>query len=472
MHRSGTSCVAGMLAAHGITPPGTVVRNWDNARGHFEATAVVRLNEAVLAHSGGHWLSPPATVRWTDEHATEREALLRGSGMVLKDPRTLLTLPFWRASLLPMRVIGVVRAPLAVARSLSSWRQMPLHDGLALWKAHNTALLAAHREAPDSFPLLDFDQAEEDFLAAVRVAFGMLEIKADEQVLRQSYGRELVHHDAHSDTERAFDTDELHAALRARCIGARTLKSASSVPAHSTFPWAEISAMRSALGVGDAIEGMKQAQRACATPGDLSAVAVPVVADFLRAGHAAMAGQVLSEMSARLPPALADLLAGKIALAAGDAHAAVACLTRACAVAEPFWEARQLLPQALRHAGFADAAGAAQLALVPHALYPHGLLATLAEWAWADGDHTAALDWSQQAINAAPVRRRGRLRTRLATWLRQRGDTVGAAHELVTAQTEDPAYFAGKRSFMRVSTAVAASPPPSILSAGGDKGAS
>jgi len=49
-----------MLAAHGITPPGTVVRNWDNTRGHFESAAVVRLNEAVLAHNGGHWLSPPS----------------------------------------------------------------------------------------------------------------------------------------------------------------------------------------------------------------------------------------------------------------------------------------------------------------------------------------------------------------------------------------------------------------------------
>jgi len=469
MYRSGTSCVAGMLAAHGITPPGTVVRNWDNTRGHFESAAVVRLNEAVLAHNGGHWLSPPSDMRWTVEHAVERDALLGHADMVLKDPRTLLTLPFWRASHLPMRVIGIVRAPLAVARSLSSWRQMPVRDGLALWQAHNTALLAAHREATEPFPLLNFDQSETDFLTAVAVAFGMLGIEGNEKVLRQSYERELVHHDAYTDTALADELLKLHAALCVRCIGAG---SSSNITASGTFPWAEISAMRVALYAGDVNAAAIQAQRAAAAPGDLSAVAVPVIADLLRAGQAGMAAQVLAGMRQKLSPALADLLAGKTALASGAVDEAVACLTRACAVAEPFWEARQLLPQALRRAGLHEAACTAQMALIPHALYPHGLLATLAEWAWADGDHTTALEWSQQAIIAAPVRRRGRLRTRRATWLRQRGNVTGAERELATAHLEDPAYFAGKRSAISDATAHAGSPPPSTRSAGGDSGAS
>lgn len=36
MHRSGTSCLAGMLAAGGVASAGDAIRNWDNARGHFE----------------------------------------------------------------------------------------------------------------------------------------------------------------------------------------------------------------------------------------------------------------------------------------------------------------------------------------------------------------------------------------------------------------------------------------------------
>lgn len=468
MHRSGTSCVAGMLAAHGITPLGTVVRNWDNARGHFEAAAVVRLNEAVLAHSGGHWLLPPSVVRWTDEQAAERDALLGHASSVLKDPRTLLTLPFWRASLLPMRVLGIVRSPLSVARSLSSWRQMPVRDGLALWQAHNTVLLTAHREV-GPFPLLDFDQSEADFLAAVRVAFDELSIQANESLLRQSYVRELVHHDARSDITQAVEVDELHAALRSRCIG-NGLTSGSTAP--STFPWAEISAMRLAIGAGEVYEAVIQARRACVTPGDLTAIAVSVIADLLRAGLVKPAQQILPELAQRLAPALVDLLAGKIALACGDAPAAVASLTRACSVDDPFWEARQLLPQALRRAGLHEAARVAQQALVPHALYPHGLLATLAEWAWADGDHVTALEWSQQAITAAPVRRRGRLRTRRATWLRRRGEAIRAECELAIAFAEDPAYFSEKRTSISDATAISGSPPPSIRHAGGDRGTS
>src|SRR6476646_1918634 len=89
MHRSGTSCLAGMLAAGALASAGEAVRNWDNARGHHEMLDVVRLDEAVLAHSGGHWLSAPTAVRWTDEHARARDRLLEarvvGRPALLKD---------------------------------------------------------------------------------------------------------------------------------------------------------------------------------------------------------------------------------------------------------------------------------------------------------------------------------------------------------------------------------------------------
>ncbi|HEY1549206.1 MAG TPA: hypothetical protein VGG28_15380, partial [Kofleriaceae bacterium] len=68
MHRSGTSCIAGMIEAAGLASAGDAIRNWDNARGHFEMKRAVRLDDRVLAHSGGHWLAPPSAVRWTDEH--------------------------------------------------------------------------------------------------------------------------------------------------------------------------------------------------------------------------------------------------------------------------------------------------------------------------------------------------------------------------------------------------------------------
>ncbi len=442
MHRSGTSCVAGMLAAHGIAPVGSVVRNWDNARGHFEATAAVRLNEAVLAHSGGHWLSPPAALCWTETHAAERDALLAVPGSLLKDPRTLLTLPFWRASALPLRLVGIIRAPLAVARSLSSWRQMPLTAGLLLWQAHNTALLAAHRAASEPFPMLDFEQSESDFLAAVAVAFIALGLQPNAQLMRQAYGRELVHHDGGStstgdDPLELTKAQALYTELRA-CCGSGN-KMLFAVPTH-VFPWPAITALRAALAAGDASAACRHAHQALASAGDVAAIAVPVIADLLRAGRNELAAQVLAT-APPMPSGLRCLLLGKIALAGHEADTAVDFLTQACGVPEPFWEARQLLPQALRRAGAHAQARAAQLALIPDALYAHGLLATLAEWAWADGDYAAALSWSQQAITAAPQRRRGRLRARRATWLRQGGDLAAAVEQLALANNEDPAYF-------------------------------
>ncbi len=420
MHRSGTSCLAGMLAALGATPPGAVVRNWDNARGHFEAAAVVRLNEAVLAHSGGHWLQPPSAVTWTATHAAERDRLLAEPAALLKDPRTLLTLPFWRAG--SCRFVGIIRHPVAVAHSLRAWRQMPTEEGLALWLAHNRMLAAAQAEL--GFPLLDFDRAAASFIADVARVAEELGLAVDHSRLRAAYGEDLVHHDGAVDAALSPELASLHAALVARCAGHGPRR----MP-RAPFPWAALASVATDPAT---------AATALAAAADPAAVAVPMVAELLRRRQPAAALDLLSH--ARLPPALADLLVGKIHLAAGDAQAAAAALTRATAVPDPFWEARLLLPQALRRSGDAAAARAALAAVAAQALYPHGPLATLAEWAHADGDPTAARAWLAQAIAAAPTRRRGRLRCRLAELLLRAGERDRARHELHTAQAEDSGY--------------------------------
>ena len=420
MHRSGTSCLAGMLAALGATPPGAVVRNWDNARGHFEAAAVVRLNEAVLAHNGGHWLQPPPAVTWTAAHAAERDRLLAEPAALLKDPRTLLTLPFWRAG--NCRFIGIVRHPVAVAHSLRAWRQMPLDEGLALWLAHNRMLAAAQGEL--GFPLLDFDRAAASFIADVARVAEDLGLTVDRAHLRAAYGEDLVHHDGEAGAELPTELTALHAALVTRCAGSGPRR----IP-RSPFPW---------TALANVATDPTAAAQALHDAADPAAVAVPMVAELLRRRQPAAALTLLAH--ARLPPALADLLLGKIHLAAGNAQAAAAALTRATTVPDPFWEARLLLPQALRRSGDAAAARTALAAVAAQALYPHGPLATLAEWALADGEPAAAREWLAQAIAAAPTRRRGRLRCRLAEMHLRSGERDRARDELRTAQAEDPGY--------------------------------
>src|SRR3569623_42582 len=262
MHRSGTSCSAGMLAAGGAASAGAAVRNWDNARGHHEMLDVVRLNEAVLAHSGGHWLSPPREVAWTDAHAAERDRILRsavdGLPALVKDPRMLLVLPFWRASAVPFREIAVVRHPLAVARSLASWRGMPLAEGIALWTAHNRALLADRGR--HAYPLVDFDAPRAEEIAAV-AEFAPADPDAFEDA--------LVHHDDGDPPEVRGLEEAL--AIHAALVGTRT-------PARRRFPGHRLA--RALASETD--ETLVHARAAIAEAEDASAVLVPVASQLLR----------------------------------------------------------------------------------------------------------------------------------------------------------------------------------------------
>jgi tetratricopeptide (TPR) repeat protein len=413
MHRSGTSCVAGMLAAGGVASAGTAIRNWDNARGHHEMLAAIRLDEAVLAHSGGHWLAAPAEVRWTAAHAAERDRLLAtpidGRPPLLKDPRMLLVLPLWRAASVPFRALGVIRHPLAVARSLEAWRGLLLGDGIALWIAHNRAL-AADRAAY-GYPIVDFDQPAEA-IGTVR-AFAP---EADPRVFEP----QLVHHDV-ADPPPGLD----EALALYRELG-------GTPPAPSRpFPRAELAAFLASGSLADA-------RRALAAVADATAVLVPVIGALVRRRAYADARQLIDETA--LEPGVADLLHGKLLLAMGDARAAVRHLEAACAVAQPMFQAKNLLPHALRGARRRAEARDALRAVAAEALYPHGPLAILAEWSWRDGDRARALAEMAEAIAAAPPHRRGRLRTRRGEWLIAEADRDAARRELEQAIAEDPGY--------------------------------
>ena len=433
MHRSGTSCVAGMFAAAGVATAGDdAVRNWDNARGHHELLDLVRLDEAVLAHSGGHWLSAPHELRWTDEHAAARDRVLAtrvgGRPALLGDPRMLLALPFWRASRVPFHVVGVVRHPLAVARSLESWRGMPLGEAIALWSVHNRAL--ADDRARHGYAIVDFEQPKAAVVAAVRAALPM---PVDEAVLAAAYDEQLVHHD--DGDAPALAGLDVAIALYRELAGAESPRAA-----RAAFPRAALAEIARLVSTGNAAAALVPARAAVAAVADAAAVIVPIATLFAR-HHAHAEGRALiDEHAARLDAGLAALLRGKIALACGDAATAERELAAACAADQPLFQARHLWPHALRAAGKHDEARAALRELARAALYPHGPLATLAEWSWHAGDRAAALVEIEQAIAAAPPHRRGRLRTRRAEWLVAEGEPAAARGELELALVEDPGY--------------------------------
>ncbi|HEX4451759.1 MAG TPA: hypothetical protein VH143_12860 [Kofleriaceae bacterium] len=428
MHRSGTSCVAGMIEAAGLASSGDAIRNWDNARGHFEMKRAVRLDDRVLAQSGGHWLAPPRDVRWSDDHAAERDRLLGDPSALIKDPRALLVMPFWRASEMPFHAIAVVRHPLAVARSLEAWRETPLADGLALWVAHNRAL--ADDRSRHDYAVIDFDAP--CVVDAVHAACTAIAGRAIERAaLAAAFEPRLVHHDRDGAPELPILHEAL--ALHRELVGR---EHASTRPA---FPRAAVADAMRRLDAGDLTGALEPARAALAASLDPAAVLVPLVAAFSRKRAYAQARELVADLGVR-SDGLGELLLGKLALADGDAAAAARCLEAACAVASPYFAARNLLPHALRNAGRITEARAAMELVVDAALYAHGPLSTLAEWSWLDGDPDGAVAAMQRAIDAAPPHRRGRLRTRRAEWLASRGDRDGARRELELAITEDPGY--------------------------------
>jgi|GEM_PF-2542418 len=447
MHRSGTSCLAGMLAAGGLASAGDAVRNWDNARGHFEMLDAVRLDEAVLAHSGGHWLAPPAELRWTDEHAALRDRILAmriaGRPALIKDPRTLLVLPFWRASALPFHAIAIVRHPLAVARSLESWRSMAIDDGVQLWSAHNRALL--DDRARHTYPLIDFDAPRDAMIAATLAAARTYAKHVDEVALAAAYEDQLVHHDGIADTERHTEeySDEYRDAydLHRRLVGTTTAQRRS-------YPHAWMKEFTDHLARQDINLAAAAARQALGEVDDAAVVLVPVTNALVRAGHASVARGLVIANASRLEPGMADLLHAKAL--AHDPDAAVRHLEAALAIEHPFHQARHMLPHALRAAGRNADARTALERVAGEALYAHGPLATLAEWSWLDGERTRAFDEMARAIAAAPPHRRGRLRTRRAEWLLAHDDVDAARTELEHAIEEDPGYPRSREVLARI----------------------
>jgi tetratricopeptide (TPR) repeat protein len=375
-------------------------------------------------------------VRWTAEHAAARERLLStaidGRPALLKDPRTLLTLPFWRASSVPFHAIAIVRHPLAAARSLVAWRGMTLAEGLALWSAHNRALMTDRLQ--HEYPLIDFEGSREEMIAAVSAACHGFAPVIDAVAMAAAYEERLVHHDGEAlpAIPGLADAEDLYRQLTGRVAGSMTTR--------RTYPHAAWAAFAEAVEAGDGARAVLAARAVADGIADVAAVLVPMVAALLRRRWNEQARVLVEDHRAALDAGLADLLLGKVALAAGDPVLSAAHLSAACSVPRPFFQARHLLPQALRQAGRFPEARAALVQIVGSALYPHGPLATLAEWAWLDGERAQALQYLGTAIDAAPPHRRGRLRTRRAEWLLADGDAAAARQDLERALAEDPAY--------------------------------
>jgi hypothetical protein len=153
MHRSGTSMVAKLLQQAGLNlgdetdlmPPAE-----ENPEGFYEHLEFVRLNDEVLNVAGAGWDCPPAVgFDWNHEALDPFRDRARRLAAPLweripwgwKDPRTSLTLPFWRSAFGPLRSVVVVRNPLEVVTSLHRRNGFSTALGLTLWQIYAERVL-------------------------------------------------------------------------------------------------------------------------------------------------------------------------------------------------------------------------------------------------------------------------------------------------------------------------------------------
>lgn len=178
MHRTGTSMLTRLLSDLGLyLGPTTMLHSAqpDNPEGFFENTLIHQLNTDLLAHLGGSWDAPPAThgsVFTSSEFAPfkHRAKLLAAAmaagtspptGWGWKDPRTLLTLPFWLEVLPDTCVVVIFRDPGDVAVSLQ--RRGGYHTpefGLVLWRIYYERLFAALNDR--QFVVVQYEKFFED----------------------------------------------------------------------------------------------------------------------------------------------------------------------------------------------------------------------------------------------------------------------------------------------------------------------
>ena len=217
MHRSGTSALAGSLEQHGLFLGRVSTSNPHNPKGNRESSEVRRLNEDVLLSSGGAWYAPPEDVSWSEEQRERaRRVLSAHAGQPVwgfKDPRTLLTLEGWTSLLPDLEHVGVFRHPLLVAHSLEQRDEMEREAALALWRAYNDRLLAAHLRAP--FPLLCFDDepaALSDKLGRVATEMDLREHPGEESFFAAGLRRTEAGGEVPADAQALYDE------LRSRAV--------------------------------------------------------------------------------------------------------------------------------------------------------------------------------------------------------------------------------------------------------------
>lgn len=161
MHRSGTSVLTRVINLLGLPlcSANDIVSGPDNPTGHWESASLMKFNDQLLQALGGKHDAPPVMEHGWAEHEVavnlyaEAAAKFRRvhvtESWVWKDPRTCLTLPFWRViwSGAPVAVF-VHREPLEISLSLGSRDGIRKAHCIALWERYTRSALQNAKGLP------------------------------------------------------------------------------------------------------------------------------------------------------------------------------------------------------------------------------------------------------------------------------------------------------------------------------------
>ncbi len=179
MHRSGTSCLTGCLQEAGLAADNVDNYNNYNSKGNRENVVAQRINRDLLNENKSAWDNPIGILKSNQNLADKRDQFVEKMNnehnhWVMKDPRLLLTLPFWKKSLPVTQFLGTFRHPLKVALSLLQRDNLSIKKSLSLWIHYNQKLLLEFQSKP--FPIICFDLKAEEYKAKLRQI--LIDVKA------------------------------------------------------------------------------------------------------------------------------------------------------------------------------------------------------------------------------------------------------------------------------------------------------
>ena len=197
MHRSGTSCLAGMLGSYGLVLGDEIHRrNNFNLKGNQEHLPSRSVNHELIALNGGTWFAPEPVTRIPEElrqraNEIKLEFRQKEKPFGIKDPRMVFCLDAWMDD--HTRLVGTIRHPELVARSLETRNAARAKkvdaDWYKTWLTYNLRLLQLHEKY--NFPIVNFDWPEDQYQGAVKKIADQLGLQGHDDF----FENELRHHD-------------------------------------------------------------------------------------------------------------------------------------------------------------------------------------------------------------------------------------------------------------------------------------